>query len=323
MESEVLKSYLASLKLEEPQEAGGLSLFPLLGGLKSDYHYLVLDEALERETLVIREKEEEEVAEIEIINKGKEDVLILEGEEVVGAKQNRTFNLSILVAGESQVKVPVSCVEEGRWFPQEEGFVSKESFSFPKLRKVKMASVVENLEEGEFRADQQKVWEKVSEKMEALEVESPTRAMHDLYLSQGKRLKDLEKNFKILKGQVGAVFSLGRRILGMDVFDRPLTYKKLERKIVKSYLLEALAENPGGSLTQKDILSFLEKVESSRISSCPSPGKGKTFKIEDKNFVGISLFTHSLPLHTAVFWLEEEKKEKGLLSFSRRRSLIY
>jgi hypothetical protein len=37
------------------------------------------------------------------------------GEEVLGAQQNRTFDVSVLVAATSALRVPVSCVEAGRW----------------------------------------------------------------------------------------------------------------------------------------------------------------------------------------------------------------
>lgn len=38
-------------------------------------------------------------------------VLILDGEEILGAKQNRMVNATILIAAHTKVKVPVSCVE--------------------------------------------------------------------------------------------------------------------------------------------------------------------------------------------------------------------
>jgi hypothetical protein len=41
--------------------------------------------------------------------------LLLDGEQLVGAKQNRIPNMIVLVAAQTEVTIPVSCVEQGRW----------------------------------------------------------------------------------------------------------------------------------------------------------------------------------------------------------------
>jgi ARG and Rhodanese-Phosphatase-superfamily-associated Protein domain len=38
-----------------------------------------------------------------------------DGQELVGAKQNRVLNVTVLIEAESEVLLPLSCVEEGRW----------------------------------------------------------------------------------------------------------------------------------------------------------------------------------------------------------------
>jgi hypothetical protein len=43
------------------------------------------------------------------------NVLLYEGEELVGAKENRILDRPILVAAQSKTPVPVTCVERGRW----------------------------------------------------------------------------------------------------------------------------------------------------------------------------------------------------------------
>ena len=53
------------------------------------------------------------VRDLVVQNPSRHNVLVFEGEEVLGAQQNRTFDISVLVPGGSQL--PVSCVEAGRW----------------------------------------------------------------------------------------------------------------------------------------------------------------------------------------------------------------
>ena len=41
-------------------------------------------------------------------------LLLPDGEQLVGAKQNRILNMTVLVAAQSEVTIPVSCVEQVR-----------------------------------------------------------------------------------------------------------------------------------------------------------------------------------------------------------------
>ena len=67
-------------------------------------------------------------------NQGDVPVLFLEGEELVGAKQNRVLNVSVLIAAPSKTKIPVSCVEQDRWGYKSRKFGSSGSHSSSKLR---------------------------------------------------------------------------------------------------------------------------------------------------------------------------------------------
>ena len=42
-------------------------------------------------------------------------VLLVDGEELIGAKQNRVLNLSILIPAKQRCVIPICCVEAGRW----------------------------------------------------------------------------------------------------------------------------------------------------------------------------------------------------------------
>jgi hypothetical protein len=55
------------------------------------------------------------VPELAFENTSTEKILLVDGDELVGAKQNRILNLTILVGVGQKILIPVSCVEQGRW----------------------------------------------------------------------------------------------------------------------------------------------------------------------------------------------------------------
>ena len=106
---------LPKLRVGDPVRHETLSVFPLFSEPNSNIEYRLSDEALADESLLVEEiSEGGSVPDLLVENKGDVRVLFLEGEELVGAKQNRILNTSVLVAAHTKIKIPVSCVEQGR-----------------------------------------------------------------------------------------------------------------------------------------------------------------------------------------------------------------
>ncbi|MDP9437977.1 MAG: TIGR02452 family protein, partial [Actinomycetota bacterium] len=111
-----LSSTLGQVEVKEPVSHGSLHLFALTGGPSEEDGLTMLEDALEGGSLRVEELDESgSVPELRVVNGGSTAVLILEGDELIGAKQNRVANSSVLVAAESELVLPVSCVERGRW----------------------------------------------------------------------------------------------------------------------------------------------------------------------------------------------------------------
>ena len=134
---DTINEFIGGLTLGRKQSCRNLIVFALLSDYNADFDYLTLDEALSGNLIDIVEKDEAgTVPELKVVNRSDRMVLILDGEELVGAKQNRIVNTTILIAGNTTTVIPVSCVEQGRW-----AFVSQEmrrgSITYPDLRKLK------------------------------------------------------------------------------------------------------------------------------------------------------------------------------------------
>ena len=107
-----------SAKIGAPTTFKNMTVFPLIGGQGTAADYLTLDEALAQKLAAITEVSEGgSVPELKFVNSSDKKVFLLDGEELVGAKQNRVLNLSIMVPVGKTLVVPVSCVEAGRSMP--------------------------------------------------------------------------------------------------------------------------------------------------------------------------------------------------------------
>jgi hypothetical protein len=110
------------------------------------------------------------------------NLLILDGEELVGAKQNRIVNTTILIPAKKTVVIPVSCVEEGRWSYDTERFHSEERIMAPMMRAMKTRQVNYSVREsGNFRSDQSAIWDEISAKASRRDAESNSMAMAEIY----------------------------------------------------------------------------------------------------------------------------------------------
>ena len=111
---EIIKGYLEQAKIGRKQSYKNLAIFPLLSTYSLDLEYLLPDEALTEELIEVVEVDKSgSVPELKVINRSPQMILILDGEELVGAKQNRIINTTISVQGNSTTVIPVSCERHG------------------------------------------------------------------------------------------------------------------------------------------------------------------------------------------------------------------
>ena len=102
-----------SIQIGEAITYENLCIFPLLSE-DTQPDYLSMKTALEKQQMEILEiSEAGAVPNLKVINRSDLPVLIIDGEEVAGAKQNRIVNTSILVPAQATMLIPVSCTEQG------------------------------------------------------------------------------------------------------------------------------------------------------------------------------------------------------------------
>lgn len=328
---------LGALSLGAPQTFRGLTVFPLFvlgsGGREPDY--LTLDEALERGLARVTEVSEGgSVPELRFVNEGSQKVLLVDGEELVGAKQNRTLNVSILVGGKQTVTVPVTCVEQGRWHYASAEFASAKRAHFAQGRAAKAAQVSASLRaSGTRRADQGQVWEAIESRAAAFCVASPTGAMGAIFEERAGDLGAYEKGLPPQAGQAGAVFAVAGRVVGLDLFDAPATLGKLWGKLVGSYALDALAAEGnaeagegGGDEATSRARDFLARLGTAKAERFPGVGLGEDVRVEAPGIVGGALTADGRVIHLSAFRVAgnahgpEAARRPRMARASRRRA---
>src|SRR5438445_132522 len=132
-----IRESLRNVRVAEPTEAGGLQVFGLYWETPTSVVYRTLDEAVAAGTLEVTEVSEGgSVPQLKVHNKDCQAVFLMAGEHLRGGKQNRVLNASILVAAQTDLPIPVSCVEHGRWGYRSSHFTGSGSSSHSTLRKM-------------------------------------------------------------------------------------------------------------------------------------------------------------------------------------------
>ena len=319
----LIKQYIDGITVGEAQSYNNLAAFPLVSDCALDLEYLTLDEALDKDAIDVVELDQDgSVPELKVVNKSEVMILILDGEELVGAKQNRIVNTTILIAGKDTVLIPVSCVEQGRWSYDSKKFRSQKRVMSPRMRAGKSEQVKFSLDmSGNFTSDQSAIWSDISAKAQRMEAFSPSSAMSAIYKKKGKSIKDYSKHFSLIGSQVGAVFMINGQVVGMDCLGKPGTFEKVFKKLVESYALDAIdtPESMQESKVESDkATKFVEAPTTCRVKPHPSVGLGTDCRLESKSITGFALAHDEKILHLSAFSKKgTENKEKSFTRMTR------
>lgn len=240
-----IHEFPSTLTLGAAVTSGPLTMVPLTKRAPARTSYLTLSEALEQKSLRVSELSESgSVPEVRVENEGDLPVLLLDGEALIGAKQNRVLNLTVLVAARATTKIPVSCVEAGRWRHESRQFSDGDAIHFASARAAKLAGVSLNMERGNSKSsDQAEVWRIMEGYLHELGASAPSMAMQDIFESVRVPVDEMVRAMARVPEQCGAGFIVAGRLLGLDVLSAPGAYSRLHDKLVRSYAVDAQLDN--------------------------------------------------------------------------------
>lgn len=323
---QVIVEYIKAVEFGDVQACRNMALIPLFAPVNNIPRYLTLREALRQGVLTITEVSDSgSVPELLAKNSSDIPVLLLDGEELAGAKQNRVLNTTILLREKSETVIPVSCTEHGRWQYRTEEFHDSEVIMAGKLRASKARTVTDSLRsETVFRSDQGQVWDDIARMSRCAGVESQTGAMRDVYESKGTGLDEYIRAFPLRDGQKGLLVLIDGSVVGCDMVSLVSAYADLHEKLVKSYAMDAFIE--GGETTNaEDRLkagrAFFEEALSCTEEKYRSVGHGTDYRFEGRRAVGSALVTYGKVIHMAFFrTFQAGRAPSGMSGSGRRRA---
>ncbi len=314
---------LKELSLGEPTTFRNLSIFPLIAPIDTLPGYVPLADALHSGQAKVTEVSAAgQVPELLLDNGSEKRVLLLDGDELVGAKQNRVLNITILVGAHRKVVIPVSCVERGRWHARSAEFKSEDRMMFARGRAEKMRTVTQSMRAtGTRRSDQGAVWASVSEKSSRFQAEAPTEAMSDVYAHVSQDTSAFREAFRAGPRQVGGVFAIDGRPAGVELFDAPATFASTLGRLVESYALDAIETQAASPATasREAADQLLHRASAAAATTMKAVGEGEDVRLEAPGLVGQALLVDGNVIHLSALALAREGGHSERASDRARR----
>jgi len=331
----LIKKHLSELSYGEIQNYKNMSLVPLFSADAPGLDYLMLPEALEAGLLEVAEVSKGgSVGQLKVVNSGKKAVLILDGEELSGAKQNRVLNTTMLIAAGASEIIPVSCTEAGRWSYNSAVFSDSGNVMSPNLRAAQNQAVTDSLKhaaggEGKrerFRGNQSETWERIRTMHDQAGTDSATGAMSDAYAKRSRALSNYLNAFKVEERQIGLAVIISAKVIGLDTLSKPRAYKLMHKKLVKSYAMEALISREKKTDTKLGpsmVELFIDAAAKGAESRYDSVSLGRSIRLKGDKVVGSALEYQGNIIHCACFGFNKDEDPGPISSAGRRSAFRY
>ena len=229
-------------------------------------------------------------------------VLIIDGDILLGLKQDRVLNTTVLVPAGSRLEIPVSCVEAGRWRARS-ATASRGDFSVsPGVRAAKLNSVIRYARaSGKFDSDQGAVWSQVDRYVASLGVASGTHAYSDIERQRRPQIEQRLAQLKPADGQSGVLAAVAGRPVSFDLFDKASTLARLWQGLIGSYITEWLASPASeASIDVEAATAWIRSLSSGDASVHPAVGMGEAALITGAGHDLSALVVEGVPIHIAA-----------------------
>jgi hypothetical protein len=304
---QTLQEEFSEIEIGRSSEFRNLILFPLMrrSAAVPPLDYLLLEDGIAQGTVRVTELHAGgSVPELRLENNADLPVLLVDGEELVGAKQNRVLNLTILAPAKHTIVIPVSCVEAGRWRMECSDLQVANHVMYSLGRGERVTQVTAAMRShGTRKSDQGAVWRNIAAKATRLKASSPTSAMSAIYERHASSVEEFARAFAWQEGQCGVAFAIGGRILGLEIFDHPEVMRRFCQKLVRSYALDALDTALAGNepVSVGAVCALVTQIGAAQSFAEQALGIGKDVRFTGPEICGAALWAHERYVHICTF----------------------
>jgi hypothetical protein len=318
------------LETGPPIVSGRLAVYPVVADGEAAEDYDLLQDAIAHRAARVTEITEGGSVPILLLhNLGGKSILAIQGEELVGAKQDRTLNVSFL-APPGKTEIPVTCVEHGRWGYQARQFDSG-SFEHLDLRRMKAGQVRESLRRAKsagtvsYAADQSAVWNEVAATSASHGVSSRTGDLKAVFAAAPvkERIDDIAGGINLPENTRGAVFAIDGKIVAAEIFESARVLARIWPRLIRSYAMSSLGdprhEQKSGvePPSQADAARFLGRPCDLEATASESVGIGEDLRWDDDHVLAAGLTYEGRLLHATVY--ARQRPPKSVRPWPSRR----
>ena len=285
---------VSNYRLSGPYTHKNLTVFLIHGKDQTNKTFLTLQEALAQKK--VRVYETKDVNELAIRNLSNQDIYVQAGDIVRGGDQDRMISVDFIVPPRSgRMPIAAFCVESGRWNKRANevnaSFASSENSA---TNDIKLAAASSK--------SQKAVWDNVvkvqadlsqnvgSSVNSSLSASSMELSMEDskVKATSADYVNALSGLLKSRSDVIGYVLAINGKVDSADVYASHALFAKLWPKLLKSSVVEAIAELNGGEhkpVTSEIVQGFLADSEKASASSKEvTPRVRMVTREDDKNY---------------------------------------
>ena len=290
-----------SIELLDSQKYENVEAIPIKSDFFGKKDFLTLKKGYEMGLVEIKELEHSTVNTVSCKNDSVTPLILIDGDEITGAMQNRIINDTLLIPAKSTINIPVSCTEHGRWHTKGEGAESRtfKPSLYSANHSTRSRKSRASYEERDYQGE---VWDSISEFESRSNFKSMTSALNDSYENLKDKQNDYLSKFHIEDGQNGVIFIVNGEVKGLELFYNHSIYKEYHEKLCRSYIIEAIVEKKSvDDIDRLELMKVLENISQSEFKSKKSIGLGDNLKFSNDFGSGSGLVWEDELIHMTFF----------------------